>query len=97
MIIYIDSDYKCHASDDGTLRAVECGYFDGKCPAFIEGFRYVPEGETWTRSDGEAFKGEMVAPWKPYEELDAAQREHERALLTEYEEALAMIFEGVTE
>ena len=87
--IYIDSEFKCHVSNDGTMTAVETDFFDGKCDAFIEGYRYVPDGETWTRSDGEVFHGEMVAPWKDFAELDNAQREYERQLLAEYEAALA--------
>ncbi|MBQ2896393.1 MAG: hypothetical protein IJE26_06760 [Oscillospiraceae bacterium] len=97
MKIYIDNDYKCHVADDGTMTAMECSFFDDKCDEFIEGYRYVPEGETWTRSDGVGFHGEMISPWKPYNELDAAQREYEREQLAEYKEALEMIFAGVTE
>lgn len=78
MKIYIDSEYKCHVSNDGTLREVETEVFDGKCTAFVEGYRFVPEGETWTRSDGAIFAGEMISPWKDYAELDAEQREYER-------------------
>ena len=70
--IYLDSDYKCHLADDGTMTTVETDYFDGKCDAFIEGYRFVPAGSTWTREDGEVFEGEMIAPWKPWNELDAA-------------------------
>ena len=88
--IYIDAEFKCHVSDDGTMTAVETAFFDGKCDAFVEGYRYIPEGESWTREDGEIFTG-MVAPWKPYDELDDAQHEYERQLLAEYESALAEI------
>lgn len=89
--IYIDSDFKCHVTDDGTMTAVETDFFDGKCDTFIEGYRFVPAGETWIRSDGVAFHGEMITPWKPYDELDNAQREYEKQLLVEYESALAEI------
>lgn len=81
--IYLDAEFKCHASNDGTMTAVETDYFDGKCDTFIEGYRFVSFGESWTRSDGVVFQGEMIAPWKDYNELDAAQREHERQLLAE--------------
>lgn len=77
MTIYIDSDYKCHTVQSPGLTAVETTAFDGKCTAYIEGYRFVPSGSTWTRSDGEVFRGEMIAPWKPWDELDAAQREYE--------------------
>ena len=87
--IYLDSDYKCHITDDGTMTAVETDFFDGKCDTFIEGYRFVPDGESWTRSDGVEFHGVMISPWKDFNELDAAQREYERQLLTEYEAALA--------
>ena len=71
---------------------------DGKCDAYIEGYRFIPAGQTWTRADGVVFTGEMIAPWKPWAELDTAQREYEReqyqtvvAQNTEYESALSEI------
>jgi hypothetical protein len=79
--IFIDDDYKCHVSDDGTMTPVETDFFDGKCSAFIEGYRYVPSGCTWTRSDGEVFRGEMVAPWQDIRELRLAQLEYENEQL----------------
>lgn len=88
--IYIDSDFKCHTSTAEGLTAIETDAFDGKCDAYIEGYRFIPAGQTWTRADGVVFTGEMVAPWKPWAELDAAQREYEReqyaALLSELSE-----------
>lgn len=78
MTIYIDTDYRCHVSPAEGLTSVETDTFDGKCPAYIEGYRLVPAGQTWTRSDGVEFTGEMIAPWKPWQELDAAQRAWER-------------------
>ena len=73
MTIYIDNDYKCHLSDDGARRAFDVPFFDGKCAEFIEGYRYVPSGESWTRADGEVFAGEMIAPLRDYNELAAIQ------------------------
>lgn len=86
MKIYLDSEFKCHVTDNGTMTAVETDFFDGKCDAFIEGYRFVPEGESWTREDGVVFQGEMIAPWKDYAGLDNAQREYERQLLKELQE-----------
>lgn len=82
MTVYIDSEFKCHVTDDGTMTAVETSFFDGKCDAFIEGYRYIPAGKEWTRSDGVAFSGEMIAPWKPYNELAVAQSQYEKDLAT---------------
>ena len=78
--IYLDPDFKCHLTDDGTMTAVETDYFDLICDTMTEGYRFVPAGQSWTRSDGAVFRGEMIAPWKPWEELDAAQRVYEREL-----------------
>lgn len=89
--IYIDSDFKCHVANDGTMTAVETDLFDGKCETFIEGHRFVPHGEKWTRYDGYVFSGLMVVPWKPYHELEDVQREYERQLLAEYTEALGIL------
>ena len=82
MKIFIDSDFKCFSSPSEGLREVETTVFDGKCKAFIEGYRFVPEGETWTRPDGEVFTGEMVAPWRDYNVLMAYQEQYE-AMLSE--------------
>lgn len=94
--IYIDSEFKCHVSDDGTMMAVETNVFDGKCDAFIEGYRFIPAGESWTRSDGVTFTGEMVAPWMDYAELDAAQRAYEKEMLAEYEALINELYSEVT-
>lgn len=85
--------FECHPAQnaEGTRISYETDFFDGKCDTFIEGYRIVPSGESWTRSDGTVFHGEMIAPWKPYAELDSAQREYERRLLAEYESAFAEI------
>lgn len=97
MKIYLDESFCCHMTAEDELAAVETTAFDGKCAAYIEGYRYVPNGKTWTREDGTVFHGEMITPWKPWEELDAVQREYEReqaaaleAALTEIEEALGV-------
>lgn len=69
MKIYLDSEFRCHLSDDGTMREVETDAFDGKGSAYIEGYRYVPSGEMWTRADGVQFRGLMVAPAKDYNRI----------------------------
>lgn len=77
-MIYIDSEFKCHTTNpDGIYQAVETDAFNGKCTAYIEGTRYVPPGMEWTREDGKAFRGEMVAPWVDSRQRDAAQSQYE--------------------
>ena len=78
--IYLDSEFRCHVKNDGEMTPVDTGYFDNKCDTFIEGYRFVPVGQNWIREDGEVFSGEMFSPWKPYDELDLAQRDYEREL-----------------
>lgn len=94
--IFVDSEFKCHLSDDGTMTAIETVVFDGKCDAFIEGHRIVPHDKVWVREDGEEFTN-MVAPWKDFDELDAAQREYERQMLKEYEALIDELYSEVTE
>ena len=92
MIVYVDSEYRCHTTNpDGTFREIEADFFDGKCQTFIEGYRFVPSWESWTRSDGVVFHGEMIAPFKPYSEMEAAQRQYEAdqtELLEAYQEGV---------
>lgn len=78
--IYLDTDYKCHMENDGTMREVETDFFDGKCKEYIEGYHFVPQGETWTRSDGEVFCGKMIFPWKDYVLLLEFQAQYEGML-----------------
>ena len=97
MTIYIDNDYKCHLSDDGTRRAFELSFFDSKCAEFVVGYRYVPSGETWTRADGQVFAGEMISPCRDYSQISEIQTAVDRAqaqaqqTITEYEQALTEI------
>ena len=91
MTIYIDNDYKCYTAEAEGRRAVETEFFDGKCPEWIESYRFVPEGDTWTREDGEVFKGEMVTPWKDLSEAYTAQAAYVTAQNAQYEAALAEI------
>ena len=88
--IYIDSDYKCYVSAAEGRRAIETNEFDGKCPEWIESFRFVPADETWTRGDGEVFT-EMMAPWKDLGEAYAAQTAYVAAQNAQYEAALTEI------
>lgn len=81
MKVYIDSEYRCHTTNpDGTFREVDEAFFDDKCQTFIEGYCY---------DDSKGYA--QVYPWRPYPELDSAQRVYEKQLLSEYEKALAEI------
>lgn len=99
MTIYIDSDYKCHTSPGEGLTAVETDAFDGKCSRYIEGYRFVPAEESWTRGDGVVFKGEMMAPFREYAMLAELQAlyEEEQAKQADMAAALDAIYTGVTE
>ena len=79
MIVYVDSNYHCHTTNiEGTLREVEHFFFNDKCDTFIEGYCY-------DNSEGYV----QIYPWKPFKELDSAQRDYERQLVTQYETELA--------
>ena len=93
MTIYIDNDYKCHTSPADGLTAVETDAFEGKCRQFIEGYRFVPAGEIWTREDGQVFIGGMVAPWRPYESLVELQAVYEEEQAKATEEIAAIVEE----
>lgn len=80
MIVYIDSNYKCHLKEAEGLTPVDVPFFDNKCTALITGFRFIPTGETWIREDGEVFQGEAAFPWKGSQTLDIAQSAYEESL-----------------
>lgn len=96
MTIYIDSDYKCYTSPGGGRTAVETDAFLGRCRQYIEGYRFVPSGQTWVREDGQSFTGEMISPWRDYELLAELQAlyEEEQTKRAEVQEALSILLEG---
>ena len=67
--IYIDSEFICHLTNDGTMREIQTDVFDGQPDEYIKCYRYVPQGEKWVRSDGAEFRGLMVAPAKDYNRI----------------------------
>lgn len=77
MVIYLDTDYRCHLTSSPGMQAIETNVFDGKCQIYIEGHRFIPAGQSWTRSDGVVFNGEMVSAWRDISELEKAQFEYE--------------------
>ena len=83
--IYIDSDYSCHGTNDGTMNAVETDFFDGKCDTYVEGYRY-------DQRNGYV----QIYPYLPYNELDSAQREYEKQLLSQYEAFLDELYREVS-
>ena len=88
MLVYVDNENKCHVTNEtGTYAAVETSFFDGKCKEFIEGFLCVISEENGTRE---------ITPWKPFSELDAAQRAYEQQMLKEYEELIDELYAEVT-
>lgn len=97
MTIYLDADYKCHVASDGTMKEAETSFFDGKCKTFIEGYRYVPAGETWTLADGIAFPGEMISPWREYALLSEFQSQYEELLAEQADMRAALELLGVSD
>ena len=93
MTIYIDSDYKCHTSPGDGLTSLDTDAFNGKCRQYIEGYRFVPSGETWIREDSEVFTGEMVAPWRSYEVLEELQAIYEEEQMNTTAEIAALVEE----
>ena len=73
MKLYIDDDYKVYTVARDGLTEIETDVFDGKCAAYIEGFRYVPPGSTWERGDGTVISNGMLAPRENIQILEAAQ------------------------
>lgn len=104
MKIYIDENYKCHVSNpDGIYTEIDTPkQFNGKCTAYIEGYRVRPEGYTYIREDGFVFgpEGTSVSPWRDLALLQEFQTQYEQQLAeteaiktenAEYEAALSEI------
>lgn len=83
-MVYVDSNNRCHVSKpESAYKEVTHPFFEERSEAFIEGYCY---------DDSKGYV--QISPWKPYDELDAAQREYERELLADAENALAILLGG---
>ena len=98
MTIYIDKDFRCFAEPGEGLEAVQTDFFDGKAPGYIEGYRFIPAGHSWTGEDGTVYHGEATFPVVDWGALDKIQWVYEReryaavaAQNAEYEAALSEI------
>lgn len=80
---YLDNSFRVHFAQNEASTLLEWDDADnllnGKCNAYIEGLRIIPEGQTWTRSDGVIFTGLMIAPAVDSKILEAAQSAYEQA------------------
>ncbi len=81
MILYLDEEYVIHLAqnEEESFSQTEIDLPDGLCDTFLEGLRFVPDGETWIREDGKEFHGEMLTPAVWSDTLEAAQEEYEKA------------------
>ena len=91
MKIYIDSEFKCYTDAAEGRTEVETSIFDGKCKEYIEGFRFIPAGQSWTSWDNIVFEGEVSFPWKDFQELERAQFLYVQEKLADAEAALKLL------
>lgn len=91
MIIYVDptNGYKVSAAPALGRIAAEDAFFGNKCPNLIESYRYVLAGATWTREDGVAFAGPMIAPWRDIRQYAGEQQQYLLDKLAATQAALA--------
>ena len=94
--IYLDTQFMCHTTDDGTMTEVQTEVFDDLCNNAVELMRFVPEGETWTRPDGRVIHGEFIQATDS-KRIDAYQRQwmEDQAQMSDMQTALEIL--GVTE
>lgn len=90
--IYIDSDFMCHITDDGTMTEVQLEEFDDLCNNAIGLMRYVPENETWIRPDGRVIHGIFIQATDSAK-IDAYQRQYmeDQAQMADMQNALEIL------
>ncbi len=57
---YIDSDYQCYPEPGDGRREMQSVFFAGR-ESILTSYRFVPQGESWTHSNGTTFTGEMIS------------------------------------
>lgn len=86
----IDNDFKCYTSNAGTMVAINLEFFDGKCKAFIEGFRCIPATDA---SGNEIY---TVFAWREFSLLEEFQRQYEGLIAQQEDMKAALELLGVT-
>lgn len=94
MTLFIDDEFKLHLENEPGFIAIETDVFDGKCRAYIEGYRFVPEGYTWVREDGEEFPGEMICGWRTDVELEELQEQYDEGVSSQ-DETIAGLMDDI--
>lgn len=90
--IYIDFNFMCHLTNDGTMTEVQTDALDNLCSNAIELMRFVPHGEAWTRSDGRVIYGEFIQATDSAK-IDAYQRQYmeDQAQMSDMQNALEIL------
>lgn len=93
MRIYVDinNDFKCYTSNTGTMRKIDLEFFDGKCKAFIEGFRCIPSTDA---SNNEIY---TVFAWREFSLLEEFQRQYEELIAQQEDMKAALELLGVSD
>lgn len=94
MTLYIDADFKVYTENADGRTPIETDAFDGMPNQVIECYIFVPSGQSYTKANGETVCGEFIQPFVTESELDNAQREYERELILDMQNALNKL--GVT-
>ena len=94
--IYLDNDFMCHLTNDGTMTEVQTEVFDHLCNNAIELMRFIPDGKTWTRPDGRVIHGEFIQVTDSAK-IDVYQRQwmEDQVQMSDMQTALEIL--GVTE
>ncbi len=95
---YLDKDYRLHVQPGEGLEpwVDENGCFDGKSVTYIEGFRVIPAGRTWSAPDGTLYTGQMIAAAVDYATLKKAQDELESGIAERADMQAALELLGVS-
>ncbi len=75
--IFLDPEFKCHLTNDGTMLEVQTDVFDIYTSKAVECFRFVPKGHTWIGADGRERHGEFIQAFRSGEVITAYQEQYE--------------------
>lgn len=67
--IYLDSNFMCYTTNNGSRQAIKIDLFDNLCTSAIECYRYIPAGQVWIRPDGRITPGLFIQATKDVSEI----------------------------
>lgn len=95
MRIFVDGQFHVHTEAAEGTSPIDTDVFEGMPEPVVCCYRFVPEGKTCQKPNGDTVYGPFVQPFVTEKELERVWRDYERKLIAQYEALINQLYEEV--